>query len=349
MKRLILTAATAASFALMLPITGNAADQELKTEEVSIQNIAKMQQFDGVVEAVNRSTISAQTSGRIIDVLFDVDDFVKAGEIIVRFSDSEHKARLAQAQSSLSAAMAASSGAQKEFKRVEKLLARGTVAKARFDSSEVQLNVALARVETAKAAVEQANEQLGYTVIKAPYSGLVVQRHVQIGEVANPGQPLMTGFSMEKLRINVAVPQQIANHVRRENSAVIYDGVGGSITTKNLTVFPFADAKSNTVTIRAALPEGIKTVFPGMLVKVAFKTGVQKTMVLPSSAVVKRGEVTGVYIVDKNAKMYLQQIRTGRIMGENIEITSGLAAGNIVASDPLKATLVLKSKIKETK
>ena len=202
------------------------------------------------------------------------------------------------------------------------------------------------RVETAKAAVEQANEQLGYTVIKAPYSGLVVQRHVQIGEVANPGQPLMTGFSMEKLRINVAVPQQIANHVRRENSAVIYDGVGGSITTKNLTVFPFADAKSNTVTIRAALPEGIKTVFPGMLVKVAFKTGVQKTMVLPSSAVVKRGEVTGVYIVDKNAKMYLQQIRTGRIMGENIEITSGLAAGNIVASDPLKATLVLNPKSK---
>ena len=349
MKRLILTAVTAASLAIMLPTVINAAEPELKTEAVEVQNIAKMQQFDGVVEAVNRSTISAQTSGRIIDVLFDVDDFVKAGEVIVRFSDSEHKARLAQAQSNLSAAMAASSGAQKEFKRIEKLLARGTVAKARYDSSEAQLNVALARVETAKAAVEQANEQLGYTVIKAPYSGLVVQRHVQIGEVANPGQPLMTGFSMEKLRINVAVPQQIANHVRRENSAVIYDGMGGSITTKSLTVFPFADAKSNTVTIRAALPEGTKTVFPGMLVKVAFKTGAQKTMVLPSSAIVKRGEVTGVYIIDKNGKMYLQQIRTGRIMGENIEITSGLAEGNIVASDPLKATLVLKSKTRETK
>ncbi len=316
---------------------------ELAANVVKTRKIDNLRRFDGVVEAVNRSTISAQTSGRITEINFDVDDYVRAGEVILRFSDVEHKTRLVQAKAGLMAVVATRKGAGEDFKRVKKLFENGTVARARFDSAKSTFDAASARQKTAQAAVDQASEQLGYTIVMAPYSGFVVERHVQIGEVANPGQPLMTGFSLEKLRVRVAVPQRFAAAIRTENTATIEDDRGNSITATGLTVFPFADAESNTVTIRAALPEGTKSVFPGMLVKTAFKTGTTNVLTIADSSIVRRGEVIGVYLLGQGDKLHLQQIRTGRSSKGEVEVLSGLAEGDRIASDPLAATLLLKS------
>jgi RND family efflux transporter MFP subunit len=347
MNKLLLNSVVLQVFLLATAAIGIAAENkvtsDLATNIVELNNVDNLQLFDGVIEAVNRSTISAQTSARIVRINFDVDDFVKAGEIILQFGDGEHKARLAEAESALRAAIAARTGAQQEFKRIEMLFARGAVAKARLDDAQASFEVSKARVQAAMAALEQAREQLGYTIVRAPYSGIVVERHVQIGEFANPGQPLMTGFSLENLRARVAVPQQFANLIRRENRAVIFDGSGGSIAAETLTVFPYADEKSNTVTIRATLAEGTDTVFPGMLVKVAFKTGSRKVLSIPDISTVNRGEVIGVYLFDENGSIHLQQIRTGRSMDGRVEVLSGLKEGDRIAADPYKALLALKS------
>jgi len=321
---------------------------ELKTEVAKIREVEDLRQFDGIVEAVNRSTISAQTSGRIVELNFDVDDFVRVGSVIVRFSDVEQKTRLARADAQLMAAIAARKGAEEDFKRVEKLLKNATVSRARFDDAKAVSDAAKAQEASAKAAVDQAREQLAYTIVKAPYSGIVVERHVQIGEVASPGQPLMTGFSLDKLRVRVTVPQQIANIVRKENTAFIFDDAGNTINAARLTVFPFADAKSNTVTIRAELPEGTNTVFPGMLVKIAFRIGTTKSLTIPVNALIRRGEVIGVYIVGKNDALYLQQIRIGRTFKNEVEVLSGLETGDQIAIHPLKATLLLKTQSGKT-
>jgi RND family efflux transporter MFP subunit len=317
---------------------------DLPTETVKLQKVDDVRLFDGVVEAINFSTISSQTSGKITHVNFDVDDFVKAGEVIVQFGDKEHKARLSQAESALIAAIAARTGANENFKRVNTLFERGSVAKARLDIARVSFEVSKAKVTTATAAAEQTREQLSYTIVRAPYSGIVVKRHVEIGEVASPGQALMSGFSLDDLRVKVSVPQQFANLIRREKRAIIYDGNGGSIMADKVTVFPYADEKSNTVTIRASLPKLTKLVFPGMLVKVAFKTGTQELLLIPYSAMVKRGEVTGVYLIDEKATMRLQQIRIGRTVKGKIEVLSGLTPGDKIAANPTEALLTLKSK-----
>ena len=166
---------------------------------------------------------------------------------------------------------------------------------------------------------------------------------MQLGEIANPGQPLMTGFSLNKLRVRVAVPQQFASLIRKGNAATITDDTGNIINATRLTVFPFADARSNTVTIRAALPEGTNSVFPGMLVKTAFRIGTSQVLTIPESSVVRRGEVVGVYLMGGNNIFHLQQIRTGRHRDGYVEILSGLLEGDEIASDPLHATLMLKS------
>ena len=319
---------------------------ELATGVAARHTFDNLRQFEGSIEAVNKSTISAQTSGRIKTINFDVDDFVKAGSVIVTFYDTEHKARLKQAESSLMAATAQRISAGQDFSRASKLFAKGTVAKSRFDAAKSAFDSAKAREESARAAVQQAKEQLEYTIVRAPYSGFVVERHVQIGEIANPGKPLMTGFSLEKLRVRAEVPQQFANAIRKGGQAIIYGPNNVVIESSDLTVFPFADPKSNTVTIRIALPEGTKSVFPGMLVKTAFRVGQTTNISIPSRAVVRRGEVVGVYIVDDDGKIQLQQIRVGRKHGKDrIEVLSGLKDGDKLALDPLMASIKLKSEM----
>ena len=336
----------ALAVALVLPLGSpvtmakTALDTALATETV-VQNLRR---FEGNVEAVNKSTISAQTSGRIKQINFDVDDYVKANEVILRFYDTEHKARLTQAESTLASATARLLAAEQTFKRTKSLFKNGTVAKARFDTAVSNFDSAKAAVESAKAAVRQAREQLAYTVVRAPYSGFVVQRHVQIGEIANPGQPLMTGFSLEKLRVKAEVPQQLANAIRAGNKAIVYGPGGQKIVAGNLTVFPFADPKSNTVTVRISLPDDIKSMFPGMLVKTAFKIGEKTTLSIPQSAVVRRGEVIGAYVIDASGRLHLQQIRTGRFLENNrIEVLTGLTKGDKIALDPLKASIELNA------
>ena len=332
--------------AVALPLASTSLSAEpLKTAIAQQQVVQNLRRFDGSVEAVNKSTISAQTSGRIMEINFDVDDYVKAGSVIVRFFDTEHIARLKQAESALMAASARKLAAAQTFKRTKTLFKNGTVSRATFETAKSNFDAAVASQDSAKAALQQAREQLSYTVVRAPYSGFVVQRHVQIGEIANVGQPLMTGFSLEKLRVKADVPQQFARAIRNGNKAIVYGPDNSQIQASDLTVFPFADPKSNTVTVRIALPDGTKSVFPGMLVKTAFKVGERTTLSIPQSAVVRRGEVIGAYVVDKDNILHLQQIRTGRALdNDTIEVLSGLQKGDKVAVDPLAAAMALKSK-----
>lgn len=332
---------------LILPtlhlVAANSADLPFATTTVTRELKSLQRQFEGTVEAVNKATISAQTSGQVTHINFDVDDFVEKDAVIVRFNDAEHKSRLNQAISAHDAASARAKAAKREFDRVEPLFKSGTVARARFDAATSGLSTTKADVERANAAVEQAREQLSYTIVRAPFSGLVVNRHVQIGETASPGKPLMTGFSLEALRVRAEVPEQYARQIRKSNKAIVVSGTGEKITVNKLTVFPFADPKSNTVTIRLELPSGTDSVFPGMLVKARFKVGEVETLVMPTKAIVARGEVRGAYLVDGENNVHLQQIRTGKVFDNgDVEVLSGLKQGDQVALDPLRAAIYRK-------
>ncbi len=336
--------------AIIMPAQVQAKISDLKTVKVKTVKLDNLRRFEGSIEAVNKSTVSAQTSGRIKSINFDVDDYVKAGETIVTFYDAEHKSRVVQAQSALASATAQRISVEQTFKRTQKLYKKGTVSLASFDSAKSNYDSAKAREESAKAALKQAQEQLGYTVVKAPYSGFVVERHVQLGEIANPGKPLMTGFSLEKLRVKAEIPQQYALAIRKTNKAIIYAPNDQTITSSSLTVFPFADPKSNTVTVRIGLPDGTRSVFPGMLVKTAFKVGERSSLSIPQQAVVRRGELTGAYIIDASGNLRLQQIVTGRLDDNGmVEVFSGLKEGDTIALNPLNAAIELKSEVANEK
>jgi RND family efflux transporter MFP subunit len=323
-----------------------AATDGLTTAPAVYQNIPRQWLFDGVIEAVQQSTVSAQTSGRVTEINFDVDDFVKKGEVLVRLRDTQQRARLEGAQADLNEARARLAQAEKEYARIRSIYARKLVSKAAMDSATASLKAAKARVAAAQSRVAEAHEQFSHTVVRAPYSGIVTKRDIQIGETAKVGQPLMTGLSLEHLRAVVALPQDLVQAVRASGKAfVVLPGPEHrELQADKLVVFPYADPVSHTFKVRVSLPPGISGLYPGTLVKIGFVTGERRGLLIPARAVVHRSEVTGVYVVSPDGKVALRQVRLGRTYdnGTKYHVLSGLQEGERVALDPIHAGVYLK-------
>lgn len=322
-----------------LPI---AAEPALPVAAAQLQTLPTEAVVDGVVEAVNQSTVSAQTAGRVEDIMVDVNDFVAQGTPIMRLRNIEQRASLDQAQANLREAQARFLEAQAEYNRIRGVFEKQLVAKAQMDAATASLDAAKAKLEAAQAGVAQARESLGYTTINAPYSGIVLERHVQLGETVQPGKALMTGFSLDELRVVANVPQRLIVPVRQHRQAQVWRPNGGTrIAAAKLTFFPYADLQSNVFKVRVYLPAKTEGLYPGMFVKTAFRVGDERQLTIPRQALAQRGEVSAVYVV-RDDQISLRQVRPGRIEGEAVEILAGLEPGEQVALDPIQAGVRLK-------
>ena len=292
---------------------------------------------DGTIEAVNQATVSAQTSGRVAEILYDVNDVVPAGAVIIRLKGVEQRAGLQGAEAALTEATARNVEAATNYQRIAELYQRRVVSKAQFDQATANRDAAAAHLAAAQAGLTTAREGVGYTEIRAPYGGVVTKRLVEVGETVNPGTPLMTGLSLRDLRVNIYVPQSIVMQVRKLKQAAIYVGDQRVEATK-FTIFPEEATPSSTFRARLDLPPGALDLAPGMYVKVGLVIGEADRLLIPASAVVERSEVTGVYVIDANGLVTLRYVRPGHRFGDQLEILAGLTKGDRVALDPIAAS-----------
>ncbi len=291
---------------------------------------------DGTIEAVNQATVSAQTSGRIAEILYDVNDVVPAGAVIMRLKGTEQRAGLQGAEAALTEARARNAEAATNYQRIADMYQRRVVSKAQLDQATANRDAAAARLTAAEAGLTSARAGVGYTEIRAPYGGVVTRRLVEVGESVGPGTPLMTGISLKDLRVNTNVPQSIVRDVRRLRKAAVYVG-NERIEAARITIFPEAATPSSTFRARLELPSGALDLAPGMYVKVGLVIGEADRLLVPASAVIERGEVTAVYVLDMKGQPSLRYVRPGHRVGEKLEVLSGLAAGERIALDPIAA------------
>ena len=196
-------------------------------------------------------------------------------------------------------------------------------------------------VDAARAQLANAGQQTDYTTVRAPYAGIVATRDVEPGESVGIGQTLMTVFAPGALRIEVAVPQSEADAIRANPAAVVTFDDGRRIDAADVTVFPAADASTHAVRVRVQLPALDAPPQPGLTAKVAFPAvkGAAFPRV-PASALVRRGEVTAVYVLS-DGRLSLRQVRLGDAAGEQGDVISGLKPGDRVATDPVAAQQAL--------
>ena len=301
---------------------------------------------DGVIEARQQATLSAEVAGKIETVNFDVDDFVKQGEIVMQIRDREYVAQRQKARAAVDEAQASLQDMQLEFKRNQDLRTKNLISLAVFDKSRASLKAAQARMSSADANLAQADELLSYTVLRAPYSGVVVERHVEAGESVSPGQPIITGYALGQLRVTANVPQSVIGGLRDHRLArVIMLEDGHSMEVGKITIYPFANPRNHSFPVRLQLPQMERRLYPGMLVKVAITIGSAQRLVLPQQALVSRAEVNAVYVLDDDGKISFRQVRPGNRYGEQVEILAGLDAGETIALDPVRAGILHKRQL----
>ena len=168
--------------------------EPLTIAPVQVREVAQTYSADGVVEATRQSTVSAQISGRVQEIYFDVGDSVKKGQVILRIDQQEAAQALAGSQAQVMQAQAAMHNTKSNYERARQMFAKKFISQAALDKAEADYKVALAQAAASQAGENRAAVAQGYTAVVAPYGGMVAARLVQVGEMVSVGQPLMTGF-----------------------------------------------------------------------------------------------------------------------------------------------------------
>ncbi|MDQ7072407.1 MAG: efflux RND transporter periplasmic adaptor subunit [Gammaproteobacteria bacterium] len=333
------------------------ADGQLDSITASKKTFPQYQVFDAVVEAVNHSTVSSRISAQVIEINYDVNDVVPKGAVIMKFQDAEFQARVAQIEANILAdkaqsreAIARQKEANAEAKRVKSLFARKLISQAALDTANANLSAANARVQaiqaqykSRQAQLTEAKVQLSYTQIIAPYSGVVTDRLIELGEMVSPGQHLMTGLSLEKLRVVANIPQYLLPEIQASTNPIFALTDGREIKGIKQTIIPQADVATHSFKVRIDLPTPVENLYPGMFGKLHFSVGNETILVIPQSSIVQRSEVAGVYVISDQHNITFRQLRLGRLFeGSQQEILAGLSEGEVVAADPLQAARLLK-------
>ncbi|HET9734008.1 MAG TPA: efflux RND transporter periplasmic adaptor subunit [Burkholderiales bacterium] len=345
--RLLLAALAAAGLAACgeAPAPKPAAKVEtaLKTAAVELRDIELTTSAEAVMEAVRQSTVSAQIAGRIVELRFDVGDYVNKGDVIVRIDERSAARALEASEAQVLEAQAALANARAQYERSKQLLAQKFISQAALDQAEAAYKSAQARVSALVAGAGAAATERSFATVVAPYSGVVSARHVELGEMASPGRPLMTGFDPSTLRVVATVPQaQVAAIQAGAKARIEIPSLGRWVDVKSMTIVPQADPRTHTTRIRLDLPAEVRGVVPGVYARAHFVVGRAPRLLVPRAALLRRSEVTAVYVVEANDRAglrpQLRQVRLGAAGDEaSVEVLAGLKVGERVALEPVKA------------
>jgi RND family efflux transporter MFP subunit len=311
------------------------------TYTVAYREVADVISAEGVVEAVRQSTLAAQVPGQIVELRVRVGERVKAGQVLVRIDPRAAQQAVSGSQSQLAEAQAALSNAALSHERNKQLFTKKFLSMAALDQSELNYKAAQARVGALRANAGQAATAQTFTTIVAPYAGVVAATPVEVGDMATPGRALVTVFDPASMRVLATLSQSSLREVQLQMPVRIeVPAARRSLSATRVTLVPLADSRTHTARLRLELGDG-SGLLPGQFARAMFATGTARKLVIPQQSVLRRSEVTAVYVQAAGGQMQLRQIRTGEATaGGFLEVLSGLREGERIALDPVRAGLM---------
>ena len=292
----------------------------LPTVQVRVQTVeaklhAATEDVVGTVRARLHAALEAKVSGRLENMLVTPGQTVKAGELLAQLDAREIQARLDQA-------LALREQYGRDTERLRGLLAQKAVSRQEFETVESGYRVA-------DAAVTEAETMLGYTKIVAPFDGVVTRKFADVGDLATPGRPLLEIDNPKALRLEADVPESLINRVQLGATlSVRAASEAGDIAGVVSEIAPVADPASRTFNVKLDLPAnaGLRA---GQFARVTIPVGETRALRLPLSAVVQRGQMELVFVAE-NRHAQLRLVKTGKRIGNAVELVSGVTVGEQV-------------------
>lgn len=312
------------------------------TEPAQAASQAGRSSYDGVVEALRQTVVAAQVPGAVVELAVKAGDTVQAGQLLLRIDARSADQSAAAVDAQVQAARAQLDVATREYERQKQLFAKKYISQAALDRAEAEVRAARAQASAQTAQAGAARTQTGLHVVRAPYAGVVAEVPVALGDMAMPGRPLLTLYDPAQLRVTAAVPQSaLPAGAKPEDVRVELAGQGAQATPQRVQVLPTVDPATHTVQVRADLPPGLAGARPGLFARLwlpgALGAGEGARITVPQSAVVRRAELTGLYVLGAGGQPQLRQVRLGRAEGGRVEVLSGVAAGEAVLTEPQTA------------
>jgi RND family efflux transporter MFP subunit len=326
-------------FCAALATSAGAAPQaELRTaltveaRPVNHQSLRSTILATGTVTAWRELQIAAEASGvAVTGVEVEAGQIVKKGDLLVSLNDAVLQAQIAQQKAVIAEARANVATAQANLERGRALSDHKIISKQTFDGRANTLATNKAKLAAAEAALGQLQVQLAQTRIVAPAGGLISNRAVNIGQVVSIGTELVRIVQDHRLEVDALVAEADLLTVKDGQGVTVIGPSGERSEAHVRAIAPTVDAKTRLGTVHVALPAGT-TLRPGMFARAEIASESALAMTVPQSALVWRGGQASVFLLGQDNIVAARQVRTGRRLDGNIEITAGLSGDETVVT-----------------
>lgn len=289
--------------------------------------------ISGKVESIHTAYISTRLMGIITKLNVKLGDRVQKGQVLATISSQDIQAKRAQTEAMIAEAEANLQNASRDLERFTALFKQQSASAKELDNVTLQYNSAKARVQAAQQMKNEVNAMMGYATLTAPFSGIVTQKNAEAGTMANPGMPILAIEQGGVLQVSAAVPESDINRVVKGSSADIeIKSTAKKITGKVTEINPSSQFTGGQYIVKISIPTADQSgVYSGMYVNVnlplkslqaeAREAG---SILVPSSVLIRKDQLYGLYTVSNNNTALLRMVRIGRTVGDQVEIVSGL-------------------------
>jgi RND family efflux transporter MFP subunit len=302
----------------------------LVTQQITMQTIPAVTEAVGTVQAEQLAVVTSRVVANIIEMRVTAGQRVTNGETLVVLDDRDLRHRVEQARDAVRSAEATLAQAQSDYKRDKPLFDQQVITPYDFEHTQTNLKTAEANLHRLQQAEREAEVNLSYAVIRSPFTGVVVDKLANLGDLAAPGKPLLTMYEQGRLWLEANVPEELMDHVRlNEVLPFRIDAVGRQMQGRVVEIVPSSDPSSRTVVVRVHLSE-TKDVVPGMFGRLLLPMRPEQILTVPATALIRAGQLTMVDVVSEG-RVQRRTVQLGRAAGNQFEVLSGIAAGETVA------------------
>ena len=298
--------------------------------------------FPGVVSPGRRAVLSTRTNGTIKSIRVQAGDHVSAGAVLVHIESRDIEAAIAGAKAQLKAAEITAAKALRDVNRLKRLYEEDLIARNRLEMAQVKQQKSAANVEKIRAGLHVQQVNRSYAHISAPFTGMVSEVMMDEGSFTGPGRPVLILEDRATLQIDVPVPSKTADQITPQDMVSVVDpSMSQPLQAGYVAILPAMENSSAGQVLRLSLKNPPKTIQPGQVVTVLInETGQRGLVALPAAALIRRGQLTGVLVVEQKQNKYFVSLRWIRLapqkFGENsfMPVSQGLNAGEFVVLNP---------------
>ncbi len=286
----------------------------------------------------NKSVIvSSKIPGFVRGLRVDVGSVAKKGEVLLYIEKKTMQQSIKQAKENVLKAKAQLENARFNYNKFKVLYSQKVISRQQFLSMKTNYEMAKSAYQQALSALSVAKSNLKYSVIKSPINGVVAVKFVNNGDMAAMFQPLLKISAPGSLQVEAGISAELLKYAKKDGAVKVK--IGNKVETIKLTnISPSSDPASRTFLIKAYLPKRMHAK-PGEFAYLIIKKGYKSTLVVNREAITTRGEIDGVFVVDKNNRAHFRMVRLGESYGKYVEILSGIFSGEkVVLNPPLSLT-----------